>query len=342
MILYDIIFQSARYFGAQGAIVENAAAAASIVVRRELEEDRGECENSQQFRFEGDSLRTCDSYVAEKPIKRCVKKQPGTDGKRVKFFCPATCKKKCFTSTPISSPTDKPGPCKNSNAFGYEGDPLKTCDSYVAKKPYKRCRKVVDSNFFIVPAEDQDANKIQFYCPATCKRECKNTNEPGPCENSPAFGYKGNPLKTCDSYVAKKAYKRCRKVVDSNFFIVPAEDQDANKIRFHCPATCKRKCKNTKVPTASPSVTPTTSPTDLPTTSSSASPSATESAMEAPTSRPVDPRDTRDPVATASPSVTPTTSPTDLSTASSSASSSATESAMETPTSRPVDPRDPS
>ena len=272
MILYDIIFQSARYFGAQGAIVENAAAAASIVVRRELEEDRGECENSQQFRFEGDSLRTCDSYVAEKPIKRCVKKQPGTDGKRVKFFCPATCKKKCFTSTPISSPTDKPGPCKNSNAFGYEGDPLKTCDSYVAKKPYKRCRKVVDSNFFIVPADDQDANKI----------------------------------------------------------------------RFHCPATCKRKCKNTKVPTASPTVTPTTSPTDLPTTSSSASPSATESAMEAPTSRPVDPRDTRDPVATASPSVTPTTSPTDLSTASSSASSSATESAMETPTSRPVDPRDPS
>jgi surface protein len=53
-----------------------------------------ECDNSASFRFDGDSSKTCESFVAEKPRKRCRKKQPGT-GKRLRFFCPSTCKKNC-------------------------------------------------------------------------------------------------------------------------------------------------------------------------------------------------------------------------------------------------------
>ena len=55
--------------------------------------------------FEDNPELTCDSYVAEKPNKRCRKEQPGTD-KKLKFFCPATCRRKCKrTDSPTASPT---------------------------------------------------------------------------------------------------------------------------------------------------------------------------------------------------------------------------------------------
>ena len=55
---------------------------------------RGECENSELWRFDGDVIKTCKTYVAVKPKKRCKKVQPGTK-KKLKFFCPSTCKRKC-------------------------------------------------------------------------------------------------------------------------------------------------------------------------------------------------------------------------------------------------------
>ena len=32
------------------------------------------CENSLLFRFDGDDTTTCDSYIAENPVKKCRKK----------------------------------------------------------------------------------------------------------------------------------------------------------------------------------------------------------------------------------------------------------------------------
>ena len=69
---------------------------------------RGECENSELWRFDGDVIKTCKTYVAVKPKKRCKKVQPGTK-KKLKFFCPSTCKRKCKRNdSPTSSPSLKP------------------------------------------------------------------------------------------------------------------------------------------------------------------------------------------------------------------------------------------
>ena len=54
-----------------------------------------DCSNDLDFRFEGNSSRTCDLYVAIKPVKRCEKIQPESGGKKVRKFCPGTCKRKC-------------------------------------------------------------------------------------------------------------------------------------------------------------------------------------------------------------------------------------------------------
>jgi hypothetical protein len=77
--------------------------------------DRGECQNSVDFGYEGNVTRTCDAFVAVHPLKRCKKEQPGTGGKRVRYFCPATCKDRCkitdsptHSAFPTSSPTSGP------------------------------------------------------------------------------------------------------------------------------------------------------------------------------------------------------------------------------------------
>ena len=113
------------------------------------------------MRFEGDSSRTCDSYVAFKPVKRCKKEQPGTK-KKVRKFCPGTCKKKCKTPR---------GECENSKTFRFQGNRKFTCDLYVAVKPVKRCRKNVQGKNDNVTGK---LKKVRFFCPATCKRKCKS------------------------------------------------------------------------------------------------------------------------------------------------------------------------
>ena len=230
-------------------------------------EGRKACENSDAFRFEGNAKRTCDSFVAKKPNKRCKKKQLGTNIK-LKFFCPSTCKRKCKkTDSPTSSPTVKRKPCENQESFQFKGDATKTCD-YVAKNPNKRCKKVQPG-----PGN----KKVKFFCPSACKKKCKNTDSPtssptftrGDCENLDSFQFEGNAHRTCDSYVAKKPNKRCKKkqlVLGTKI-----------KLKFFCPATCKRKCKNIDSPTATPTATPTLSPSASPTASPSISASSAPS-----------------------------------------------------------------
>ena len=122
---------SKRFLRPAATVVTKAAA-------RLFGELRGKCENSDAFRFEGDGTKTCDSFVAKKPNKRCKKKQLGTNIK-LKFFCPSTCKRKCKkTDSPTSSPTVKRGACENSDSFRFEGDETKTCDSYVAEKKERK------------------------------------------------------------------------------------------------------------------------------------------------------------------------------------------------------------
>jgi len=149
-------------------LVEGKKSAARLFgAQREL---RGDCENLDAFFFDGDATKTCDDYVADKPNKRCKKKQPGTGGKKVKFFCPASCKSECeSTDSPTSSPTVTRGACTNLDSFQFEDDATQTCDSYVAEKPKKRCQKVQPG---------PNNKKLKFFCPATCKSKCKKTDSP--------------------------------------------------------------------------------------------------------------------------------------------------------------------
>ena len=102
-------------------------------------QERGECENSLIFCFKDDDTKTCDNFVAEKPVKRCSKHQPGT-GKKLRFFCPVTCKDKCKDT--FTTSTAERGPCEDSDSFQFKGNSKMTCDGWVAKKRVnRRCKK---------------------------------------------------------------------------------------------------------------------------------------------------------------------------------------------------------
>ena len=118
------------------------------------------CSNDLDFKFQGDSSKTCDSYTAIKPRKRCKKKVANTGGKRISYFCPATCKKECKIPR---------GKCENVKTFRLQGQKL-TCDLYVAVKPRKRCKKKVQGKKNKVTGK---LKKVKFFCPATCKKKCK-------------------------------------------------------------------------------------------------------------------------------------------------------------------------
>jgi hypothetical protein len=104
------------------------------------------------------------------------------------------------------------------------------------------------------------------------------------CENSFLFRYRGKSSKTCDSYVAIDPATRCRKFVDSNLFLVsPEEDPDAKRIKFHCPATCRKRCKNADRPSASSSASSSAPSSASPSASPSSSPSTSPSLSPFPT-----------------------------------------------------------
>jgi len=254
-------------------LVEGKKSAARLFgAHREL---RGDCENLDAFFFDGDATKTCDDYVADKPNKRCQKKQPGT-GKKVKFYCPATCKSQCKkTDSPTASPTVR-GDCENLDAFRFKDDETKTCDFVAGKK--KICKKKQPGT---------GGKKVKFFCPASCKSECKNTDSPtssptvtrGACTNLDSFQFKGDATQTCDSYVAEKPKKRCQKVQPG---------PNNKKLKFFCPATCKSKCKKTDSPTASPTAAPTATPTASPTGDPTSNPTTSPSVSSYPSLAPSD------------------------------------------------------
>ena len=103
------------------------------------------------------------------------------------------------------------------------------CDSYVAFKPIKRCKKIQPKSV---------GKRVRTFCLGTCKKKCKNPR--GKCENLKAFLFQGKQKLTCDLYVAVKPVKRCRKDVQGT------EDKVIGilkKVKLFCPATCKKKCK---------------------------------------------------------------------------------------------------
>ena len=161
--------------------------------------------------------KTCDSYVAEKTSKRCKKKVANTGGKRIRDFCPGTCKKKCKTPR---------GKCENLKTFRFKDKKKFTCDLFVAEKPNKRCKKKV-----------KGGKRIRDFCPGTCKKKCKTPR--GKCENLKTFRFKDKKKFTCDLFVAEKPNKRCKKKVKGTKDKVTGKFK---KVKFFCPATCKKKC----------------------------------------------------------------------------------------------------
>ncbi|OEU10386.1 hypothetical protein FRACYDRAFT_247439 [Fragilariopsis cylindrus CCMP1102] len=91
---------------------------------------------------------------------RCKKKVANTGGKRIRDFCPGTCKKKCKTPR---------GKCENLKTFRFKDKKKFTCDLFVAEKPNKRCKKKVKGTKDKVSGKFK---KVKFFCPATCKKKC--------------------------------------------------------------------------------------------------------------------------------------------------------------------------
>ncbi|OEU12888.1 hypothetical protein FRACYDRAFT_244162 [Fragilariopsis cylindrus CCMP1102] len=128
---------------------------------RPVEVERARCENLDKYKFQGKRGKDCDTYVAD-DLSRCFDKDKKNKvkgkAKKVSFFCPEQCNDKC----------NPRGRCENSCRVFFEGNPAFNCNTYVAKKPNKRCGKMD------VPS----GKKLEFYCPATCKSNCKNTAFP--------------------------------------------------------------------------------------------------------------------------------------------------------------------
>jgi len=68
-------------------------------------DERGECEDSDTFRFSNNKKKHC-VWVSRKPDKRCNQVDPITN-KQVEYYCPTICKDECKTTT-TSDPTAKP------------------------------------------------------------------------------------------------------------------------------------------------------------------------------------------------------------------------------------------
>jgi hypothetical protein len=137
-------------------------------------DDRGECEDSNTFRFNNKLVKNCNTWVSVKPIKRCKKNDSAT-GKKVRYFCPTICKPKCKSKSPIvspsaspsttptTSPSDNPGECEDSNTFRFNNELDKNCATWVSLKPIKRCKK----------NDSATGKKVRYFCPNICKRKCK-------------------------------------------------------------------------------------------------------------------------------------------------------------------------
>jgi len=214
------------------------------------QDDRGKCKNDQNFRFQNKKKKNCN-WVARK-LSRCNIKvwQPSTKGKIVEFFCPAVCAPSCKGPTLAQFTPSNRGVCQDDTTYLYQGEEGKSCKTWAANKPRKRCKKK-DKN-------RNDEQIVAFFCPSVCDSVCP-TPEPskapttttlsprGVCENDNSFKFKSKKRKNCD-WVAKRL-SRCEKKVTS-----PSAAKNKT-IKFFCPATCDPSCS---------SVDPSESPTDVP------------------------------------------------------------------------------
>ena len=96
--------------------------------------------------------------------------------------------------------------CDDSTSW-YRHRPRRTCDTYVAKKPTKRCKKAGEDDILA-----RDA------CPDTC----------GACCDDSESWWRKKQNRGC-AWVAKKVQKRCKRKV---------KDADGAKARVACAATC--------------------------------------------------------------------------------------------------------
>jgi hypothetical protein len=240
--------------------------------------NRGECEDSNTFRFNNKKEKDCNTWVSTNPIKRCKRNDPVT-WKLVKYFCPNICKTKCKYKPPTVLPLpttlqsdDDRGECEDSNTFRFirkktfrfNKKQIKNCDTWVSENPEKRCRKY----------DSTTGKKVRFFCPNICKRKCKykpptasalpttlQSDNRGECEdsnifrfnNKHSFRFNKKQVKNCDTWVSENPGKRCRK----------NDSATGKKVRFFCPNICKPECRSELaivLPSASPSTTPPTSP----------------------------------------------------------------------------------
>jgi uncharacterized surface protein with fasciclin (FAS1) repeats len=126
-------------------------------------DDRGECEDSNTFRFNNDQDKNCDTWVSENPTKRCKRSDPAT-GKNVRYFCPNICKTTCQSKSPTESPTSKARRvCTDSITFRFNNEQNKDCARWVFAKPKRRCNK----------NDPVSGKKVRFFCPTICKTKCK-------------------------------------------------------------------------------------------------------------------------------------------------------------------------
>jgi hypothetical protein len=222
---------------------------------------KSDCENDPDFLYRDQEGKDCLWASGGKGRNRCQKKQPGTGGKKVFFFCPATCKDRCSPDAPTESPVVARGECENDPTFLYSDQEGKDCSWASTGKGRKRCQKKQ-------PGSGNPGKQVLFFCPATCKDRCSTdapTESPvvprGECENDPNFLYRDQEGKDCSWASAGEGRNRCRKKQ-------PGSGNRGKQVLFFCPENCKEKC-STDAPTVmpsggSPSLLPLSTPSGFP------------------------------------------------------------------------------
>jgi hypothetical protein len=224
---------------------------------RPAEVKRARCENLDKYKFQGKRGKDCDTYVAD-DLSRCFDKDKKNKvkgkAKQVSFFCPEQCNDKC----------NPRGRCENSCRVFFEGNPAFNCNTYVAKKPNKRCGKMD------VPS----GKKLEFYCPATCKSNCKNT----------AFPSSSPSMSPTDTYRPSATPTESAQPSDTPSQVpsgVPSES-----LKPSVSAAPSSTPSESTIPSASPSDVPSAGPSEAPSSNPSVSSVPSSLPSAAPTSVP--------------------------------------------------------
>jgi hypothetical protein len=124
------------------------------------------CEDSEEFRYRGNDIKTC-SWIRKKNRNRrkkfCKRKQSDDDDdNEIKIFkwCPTT----CGTVNLGSCASLESITCEDSEEFRYRGKDRNTC-SWLGKKNVNKLKRLCKRK-----QKDDDNNKIKIFnwCPTTC------------------------------------------------------------------------------------------------------------------------------------------------------------------------------